>query len=197
MDEGAPFPEAQDHTLAAEWIWRPFPPSEDPLLRGVVMLRHFLVMLFLLVTASGAEAHSVEYQVENRGISARFFFLPNDPANYSPYEILGPGDEIPHQKGRTDKNGVVSFLPDRSGKWRIKVIAESEHGGHAATVEIDVKEGLLMEFFSKPLVATHVKFFVGAGLLLSVFGMWALWTARRRKAESISGGMAVPPVNFE
>ena len=161
------------------------------------MLRRFLVMLFLLVTVSGAEAHSTEYQVENKGISARFFFLPNDPANYSPYEIFGPGEDIPYQKGRTDKNGVVSFLPDRPGKWRIKVTAESEHGGHAANVEIDVKEGLLMESFSKPLVASYVKFFVGAGLLLGVFGMWALWTARRRKPESISGGTGVPPVNFE
>jgi nickel transport protein len=143
------------------------------------MPMRFLIIMFLLVTVSGAEAHSVEYQVENRGISARFFFLPNDPANYSAYEILAPGDDVPYQKGRTDKNGVVSFLPDRPGKWRIKVMAESEHGGHAASVEIDVKEGLLMESFSKPLVAAHTKLFVGGGLLLSAFGMWALWTARR------------------
>ncbi len=147
------------------------------------MLRAFLVMLFLLATVSGAEAHSVEYQVENRGISARFFFLPNDPASYSSYEIFGPGDEIAYQKGRTDKNGVVSFLPDRPGKWTVKVIAESEHGGHAASVEIDVKEGLLMESFSKPLVAAYTKFFVGAGVLLSVFGIWALWTVRRRQPK--------------
>jgi nickel transport protein len=148
------------------------------------MPRLFLMMLLPLLLASGAEAHSVEYQVENRGISARFFFLPNDPASYSPYEIFGPGDTIPHQKGRTDKNGVVSFLPDRPGKWSVKVIAESEHGGHAASVEIDVKEGLLMESFSKPLVAAHVKFFVGAGLLLGVFGIWAIWSARRQQPNS-------------
>jgi len=161
------------------------------------MARFVFALLLPLLAVSLAEAHSVEYQVENRGISARFFFLPNDPANYSPYEIFAPGEDIPYQKGRTDKNGVVSFLPDRPGKWRIKVTAESEHGGHAASVEIDVKEGLLMESFSKPLVASYVKFFVGAGLLLSVFGMWALWTARRRKPESISGGTGVPPVHFE
>jgi len=142
------------------------------------------VMLLSLLFVSGAEAHSVEYQVENRGISARFFFLPNDPANYSPYEVFGPEDTIPHQKGRTDKNGVVSFLPDRPGKWTVKVLAESEHGGHAAIVEIDVKEGLLMDSFSKPLVASHAKFFVGAGLMLGAFGIWALWSARRRHPTS-------------
>jgi len=136
-------------------------------------------MVLSLVAASVAESHSIEYQVQNRGISARFFFSASDPASYSPYEIFGPGDKIPHQKGRTDRNGFVSFLPDRPGKWRINVIAESEHGGHAANVEIDVKEGFLMESFSKPLVAAYSKFFVGTGVLLSAFGIWALWTARR------------------
>lgn len=144
------------------------------------MARFLFTMLLPLLLVSGAEAHSVEYQVENRGISARFFFLPNDPASYSPYEIFGPGDTVPHQKGRTDKNGVVSFLPDRAGKWSVKVVAESEHGGHAANVEIAVEQGLLMESFSKPLVASYAKFFVGAGLLLGVFGIWAIWSARRR-----------------
>lgn len=147
--------------------------------RDKVMRKLIFMTLLAHLTVSAAQAHSVEYQVENRGVSARFFFLPNDPANYSPCEVFGPGDTVPHQKGRTDKNGVVSFLPDRPGKWTIKMIAESEHGGHAANVEIDVKEGLLAESFSKPLVAAHVKFFVGAGVFLSVFGLWALWTARR------------------
>jgi nickel transport protein len=144
-----------------------------------MMVRYYLLVVLLLLAISGAEAHSVEYQVENRGISARFFFLPNEPANYSSYEIFGPGDKLPYQKGRTDRNGVVSFLPDRPGKWTIKMIVESDHGGHAATVEIDVKEGLLMDSFSKPLVAAHTKFFVGAGVLLSVLGLWAIWTSRK------------------
>lgn len=143
------------------------------------MARLFFTLLLPLLVASGVEAHSVEYQVENRGISARFFFLPNDPASYSGYEVFGPGDTVPHQKGRTDRNGVVSFLPDRPGRWSVKVIAESEHGGHAAHVDIDVKEGLLMESFTKPLVAAHAKFFVAAGAILSAFGIWAIWTARR------------------
>ena len=69
---------------------------------------------------SPATAHTVNYQVENKGISARIFYSPDDPASYSQYEIFGPGDTIPHQKGRTDRNGFVSFLPDRQGKWIIK-----------------------------------------------------------------------------
>lgn len=139
----------------------------------------FTILLPILVI-SLAEAHSIEYQVENKGISTRFFFLPNDPASYSNYEIFGPGDEIPYQKGRTDRNGVVSFLPDRPGKWTIKLVAESTHGGHAAQVEIDVGKKLLMDSFTKPLVATYSKFFLGIGVLLSTFGICALWWSRQR-----------------
>jgi nickel transport protein len=148
------------------------------------MHRCILLTLLVLLTVSSAEGHSVEYRIENRGISARFFFLPNDPASYSAYEIFGPGDTIPHQKGRTDKNGVVSFLPDRPGPWTIKVTAESEHGGHAAGPVIQVSESLLVESFSKPLVATYPKFFVGVGVFLGVLGLVALWSARRTKRRN-------------
>ncbi len=142
--------------------------------------------LLTLLVVSGAQAHSVEYRIENRGVSARFFFVSNDPVSYSSYEIFGPDDTIPYQKGRTDKNGVAAFLPDRPGKWRIKVIAESDHGGHAATVDVNVDKGLLVDSFSKPLVATYPKLFVSGGLLLSAFGVWALFAARKTRQKEPS-----------
>ncbi|HEC99752.1 MAG TPA: hypothetical protein ENN18_05160 [Proteobacteria bacterium] len=134
----------------------------------------YLCFMLLLLMYSGAEAHSVHYQVENKGISVRVFYAADDPASYSSYEIFGPEDKIPHQKGRTDKNGFVSFLPDRKGKWTIKVYGESEHGMHGAQVEIDVNKNLFMESFKKPLVAQYTKAFVGISLLLALFGLWAL-----------------------
>jgi nickel transport protein len=137
-------------------------------------MRLLLITLLLLLIYSGAEAHSVHYQVENRGISARIFYVEDDPASYSSYEIFGPGDRLPHQKGRTDKNGFVSFLPDRKGHWVIKVYGESEHGMHGAQVVVDVNENLFMESFKKPLVAKYTKAFVGVSILLALFGLWAL-----------------------
>lgn len=132
------------------------------------------ITLLLLLIYSGAEAHAVHYQVENRGISARIFYAEDDPVSYSSYEIFGPGDKIPHQKGRTDKNGFVSFLPDRKGNWVIKIYGESEHGMHGAQVVVDVNENLFMDSFRKPLVAKYTKAFVGISFLLALFGFWAL-----------------------
>jgi nickel transport protein len=149
------------------------------------MSRCLLITLLLLLIYSEASAHSVHYRVENKGISVRVFYAENDPASYSSYEIFGPGDTIPHQKGRTDKNGFVSFLPDRQGRWIIKVSGESEHGMHGAQIEVDVDDNLFMESFRKPLVAKYTQVFIGISFLLAIFGLWALLKSRKKGAESM------------
>lgn len=136
-------------------------------------------LCLLCAPATPARAHAIHYRVENRGISARVFYGPDDPVSYSAYEIFGPGDTIPHQKGRTDRNGIVSFLPDRPGPWRITVLGEAEHGAHGAAITVLVAESLYMASFDKPLVAQHTKGFVGMSILLFAFSLWVLIRNRR------------------
>jgi nickel transport protein len=148
------------------------------------MLQGFIYAIMLLLLSNflflaGAEAHSTHYQVENKGISARIFYSADEPASYSAYEIFGTGDTIPHQKGRTDKNGFVSFLPDRAGKWIIKVSGESDHGHHGVQIEVIVNEGLFMDSFKKPLMARYNMFIAGAGFIFGIFGILALLKKRR------------------
>jgi hypothetical protein len=76
----------------------------------------------------------------------------------------------------------VSFLPDRNGKWIIKVYGEAEHGIHAAQIELDVNENLFMDSFRKPLVAQYTKGFVGGSIILAIFGGWALMRGRNKNA---------------
>jgi len=147
-------------------------------------MKHVSIIVMIIGIIAGLYspgiAHSVHYQVENKGISVRIFYAPDDPASYSQYEIFGPGDKIPHQKGRTDKNGFVSFLPDRPGKWLIKVWGESDHGYHGAQIEVKVDKSLFMDSFKKPLVARYTKAFVGISFILAIFGLWALLRTRKR-----------------
>jgi len=142
------------------------------------------VTVFTAGLCGPAFSHSVYYHVENKGISLRVFYAEEDPVNYSSYEIFGPGDKIPHQKGRTDRNGFVSFLPDRQGEWVINVYGESEHGMHGARIVVNVNENLFMESFKKPLVAKYTKAFVGISFLLAFFGAWALLKARKRDSTN-------------
>ncbi|MDQ7786962.1 MAG: hypothetical protein RDU01_05090 [Thermodesulfovibrionales bacterium] len=147
-------------------------------------MKIIVIILGVIIFTAGlncpAFSHSVHYQVANKGISVRVFYAEDDPASYSSYEIFGHGDTIPHQKGRTDKNGFVSFLPDRQGKWVIKVFGESEHGMHGAQIEVNVNENLFMDSFKKPLVAKYTKAFVGISCLLAFFGFLSLLKSWKR-----------------
>lgn len=140
-----------------------------------------LVLLLLAVIPHGASAHTIHYQVDETGISARVFFSADEPAAYSEYEIFGPGDQFPHQRGRSDRNGFVAFLPDRPGTWRIDVEADSSHGPHPLQIEIEVEEGLFLTDFKKPLVATHLNIFIALGAMGWLFGLWAIYALRRQK----------------
>jgi len=145
--------------------------------------RIFVIFVLLVMgIAVQAEAHSINYLVEQKGMAIRAYYSENDPAAYSQYELYGPGDKEPHQIGRTDKNGYVAFVPDRPGIWKLQLWGESSHGYHGVTTEINVDKNLGLESFSKPLVATYTKFVTGISLIIGLFGLYALWLSRKRKS---------------
>ena len=141
-----------------------------------------LLPLGLFLGAIDSYGHSLNYHMEQKGIAVRAFYSAKDPASYSQYEIYGPGDkeDLPHQTGRTDKNGFLSFVPDRAGTWKIKLWGESGHGYHGFTAEVKVDKELNLESFSKPLVAAHTKLITGLSLIFGIFGVYAFWRSRRK-----------------
>lgn len=145
--------------------------------RTVAALLGLSVMLLFLPLL---EAHTVNYEVQQKGMAVRIFYRADDPASYSEYEITGPGDSLPHQTGRTDKNGFVAFVPDRQGIWKVKVLGESAHGFHGVTTEIKVDQDLHLESFRKPLAAAYTKLVTGISLIIGLFGLYALILSRKR-----------------
>jgi nickel transport protein len=144
--------------------------------RIVLILATFFV-LPLVVTF--VYAHTVNYDIQQKGIAVKIFYTAGDPASHSGYEIYGPSDDIPYQTGRTDKNGFLAFVPDRPGTWKIKVLGESAHGFHGVTTEIQVDKALDLKSFNKPLVATSVKLITGISIIIGLFGVYALFRARK------------------
>jgi nickel transport protein len=137
-------------------------------------------MLCLLVVNSPVHAHTINYDVQQKGIAVRIFYSADDPASYSQCEVYGPGDSEPHQAGRTDKNGFVAFVPDRPGIWKVKVLGESSHGFHGVTTEVKVDEALNLKSFSKPLAAAYTKLIIGISLIFGIFGLYSLLRSRKR-----------------
>ena len=141
--------------------------------------------LAALAAAPLASAHEVLHTVErDRAVALRAYFADGEVLAYAAYEIYAPADpKIPHQKGRTDRNGWLAFVPDAPGKWRVKVI---EDAGHGLDVEVDAGPGASATpsgasapssaaFVLRPLVALAV--------LGAVFGgLFALYR-RRGKAR--------------
>ena len=149
-------------------------------------------LVMLLAVTSLAHAHSINYQVEQKGMAVRAFYSEKDAAAYSQYELYGPGDKNPHQTGRTDKNGYVGFVPDRPGTWKLQVWGESTHGFHGVTTDIKVDKALGLEGFSKPLLAAHTKFITGISLVFGLFGLYSFWLSRRRTPADDSGANSNP-----
>ncbi|MBS3920779.1 MAG: hypothetical protein KG012_18050 [Deltaproteobacteria bacterium] len=147
---------------------------------GLIILV-LITPLFLIIPP--VFSHSIHYDVQQKGISVKIFYSKDNPASYSEYELFGPGDSQPHQTGRTDKNGFVSFAPERAGIWKIKVWGESTHGFHGVTIDVRVDQALQLESFSKPLVATYTKLITGISLIFGLFGIYALWKSRRKTSS--------------
>lgn len=121
--------------------------------------------------------------MEQKGIAVRAFYTDKDPASYSQFEIYGPGDreDLPHQTGRTDKNGFLAFVPDRPWTWKVKIWGESSPAYHSFTAEVKVDKELGLESFSKPLLATHTKMITGLSLIFGIFGIYAYLKSRKKQ----------------
>ena len=85
----------------------------------------------------GASAHEVLHTVEQgRAMAVKVYFADGDALAYTQYEVFSPADpKIPIQKGRTDRNGYLAFVPDSAGKWRVKVV---DNTGHGLDTQVDI-----------------------------------------------------------
>ena len=152
----------------------------------------YLVLLWL--AALPAWAHSVDYQVDPvQAVAVTVRFSDDEPASYSEYELLGPGQDIPFQTGRSDRLGRVVFAPDRAGEWTLKVKADSSHGLHGVTLSVQVDANQVVTGYSRPLVARYTKLLVGVGALLGLFGLVALLRRPDRGAPGAGDPPAAPP----
>ena len=103
---------------------------------------NFVIILAIsaLFVTGVAWAHSVLHEIEeNRAVIIKVCFENNEPMSHAHVNIFAPGNQDKlFQSGYTDKNGCFAFLPNRPGKWNIKVFDKTGHGVMASTL---VKEG--------------------------------------------------------
>lgn len=122
-----------------------------------------------------ARGHEVLQQVEwNRAVALRAYFADGEVLAYAQYEVYSPADpKIPHQKGRTDRDGWLAFVPTTPGKWRVKVVDSSGHGLDAVVESAPASAAVVAS--SAPAPASTAAFvlrpLVGLAAIAGVFGI--------------------------
>jgi nickel transport protein len=141
------------------------------------------------VVASSAWAHEVLHTIERgRAIAVKAYFADGEVLAYTEYQVFSPADaKIPYQKGRTDRSGYLAFVPDTTGKWKVKITDGSGHG-----LDLDVavdRLGSCAEQAGQPAAdvpaswAFALRPILGTAVIASVF-LVLLLVYRRRGARS-------------
>lgn len=134
---------------------------------------------FLFGLVSLLAAHDLHHRVEHADcIAVAFSFEDKSDFSYQAYELYAPGDTIPYQVGRTDRDSSLCFRPTRKGVWRLKAFGED---GHGATLEMTVDESLSLADYDRPLFEKFQKLLVGLALLFMLFGSFYLYKTRKKQ----------------
>ena len=65
-------------------------------------------------------------------------FGTGEPLAGASFSVLPPGADKPVQAGATDKQGRLSFKPDRVGTWQVQLKGAEGAEGSEATVTVDI-----------------------------------------------------------
>lgn len=90
-----------------------------------------------LMLAPAARAHEVALQVaRGNAVSVRVVAADGRPLAGAEYQLWAPSDpREPWQRGRTDRDGWLAFVPGPPGGWRLRVV---EAGGHGLDTTVEV-----------------------------------------------------------
>lgn len=164
-----------------------------------------LTVLFLV--SLPAAAHHVSHEVtRGEAVVVSLAYGNGSPLSHDRYDIFAEGEETPYQTGTTDVEGRIVFLPHRTCVWRVRVFSEDGHGAdftfeagpaEAVAAELDACEPAegatgsdqqqmdtwtpeVVEAEKKKLVEQFAGPALGVGIILALFGSFALFIRRRR-----------------
>jgi nickel transport protein len=161
-------------------------------LRYVIRMPRSSTILGLaaLVLSAGtlcASGHALRHEVRDDAVAVRWHFDDGRPVAGGRVSVRAPGaGEDVYPGGTTDARGVFTFLPQTNGRWTVTV----EDGvGHRADVYVDVDAGVLTPAATnRPGEHRLAGMVVGVSVLFGCFGLYGMWTGRRRNQVAGSEG---------
>jgi nickel transport protein len=139
-----------------------------------------LLLAAALLAPGAARGHEVLHEVEwNRAVAVRAYFANGEVLAYAQYDVYSPADpRIPHQRGRTDRDGWLAFVPSTPGDWRVKVVDGTGHGLDVVVPARPAPAGASRAVRPASTVAFVLRPLVALAAIACVFG--ALFALYRR-----------------
>ena len=139
-------------------------------------MRAFLALPAVLF-AGTLHAHALSHTAQpGSAVIVELRYGDGSPFSYEAAEVYRPGESVPFLAGRTDANGLLAFVPDRAGNWRVRAFSEDGHGGDFTVAA--VPEG------GSPGPSAGMGelggLAVGLSVLFGLFGLWSLFLRKRR-----------------
>ena len=144
-------------------------------------MRSLIVAMFLSI--SSLFAHSVEHEFHDGAMAVKLL-LGSEPASFAPYTLYAPNASLPFQEGQSDKNGIVAFMPDRAGMWKLVATPGSDHGGHQFNITFEVNDQKVMVWNSAPLFTRYTQVITGISLIIGLFGILLAWKSRGKRKSA-------------
>lgn len=144
----------------------------------------FLLVLF--VCANLVFSHALNYDLEkNSGVAISLSFDKNAPASWADYKIYAPNMSMPYQQGKSDSSGIISFLPNKNGEWKIYVEADAGHGKHSQEILVNIAENETAKIENKPMFSRFQASLSGIGIIFGIFGIWFGFKERSKLQRQI------------
>lgn len=145
-----------------------------------------LAAVAAVLAPAAAYGHEVLHEIDrSRAVAVKAYFADGEVLAYAQYEVYSPADaKVPHQKGRTDRSGWLSFVPDVAGKWRVKVV---DNTGHGLDLEVDAAPASIATTAPSTAAPASPAAFVlrplvGVAVIAALFGV--LFAIYRRKGTT-------------
>ncbi len=138
----------------------------------------------LVLTALAAailSAHDIEIEVEHAppAVVVRTTYAGTEPAPYAAVLIYSPRKpEAEYQNGRTDANGVFSFVPNEGGEWRFVVDDEMGHRRELAILVEMARDGETESAIAAQM-PLRFKLVAGLSIILGLTGFLYGYKARQ------------------
>jgi len=136
-------------------------------------------LLAILGTSGPGLAHGVHHEVlTDSSVIIRVEYEEGGAMSYADVFVYSPDDDkVEYQNGRTDKNGVFAFVPDKPGVWKIRV---DDGQGHGLATEVTVESGMAVH--AEHHGHSRKDNIIGAlGVILAIAGFVFYWKAKNKK----------------